>query len=174
MYKTYLILINDYLLTARKDLMFDLFLPFLISLVLGALLLLGVVIVDKNIIINVTTVLGILAGFSVTAVTILTSANSDNINNLKNRMLPFLVDNVSISYFRKHYILISYSVLSCLIVIILNTVAFLVPWSKYFLKETVVIFKAIDLFLILHIFLLNIRNITSLYFIYFDDTNISN
>jgi hypothetical protein len=171
MYKSYLILISDYILTSRSNLIFDIGIPFIISVVLGYFLSFNEIIIDRSTIENVTTVLGILAGFSVTAITILTSANSENIIQLKSRMLNFSVDGKEISYFRKHYILISYSVLICLIVIIVNTISFLIPWSKHFLPFAIVLLKSVNIFLILHVFFINIRNITSLYFIYFDDTN---
>lgn len=171
MYKSYLILINDYLFTLRRNVIFDILLPVFISIILGILLSKNLLHFDNNFIINTTTVLGILAGFNVTAITILTSANNETVRELKDKKTGITFDGIEISFFRKIYILISYSILICLITIILNTIGYLVPWSVFFSKDFIYVLKAIDLFIVLHIMFVNIRNITSLYFIYFEETN---
>lgn len=83
-----------------------------------------------------------------------------------------MVDGLEVSFFRKLYILISYSILICLITIILNTIGYLIKWEYFMNYYKISILKIIDIFLILHIFFVNIRNITSLYFLYFDETNL--
>jgi hypothetical protein len=171
-YKSYLILVSDYLLTLKKNIYFDILFPFILSLLLGILLKYNFITFDKNFIVNATTVLGILAGFSMTAITILTSTDNPTIKELKENKTGIVVDGIEISFFRKIYILIGYSVLICLITIILNTVGYLIYWNKLFDINIIMFLKTIDIFLILHIFFVNIRNITSLYFIYFNETNI--
>lgn len=171
-YKSYLILVSDYILTLKKNIFFDILLPLFLSFVLGILLKYNLITFDKNFIVNATTVLGILAGFSMTAVTILTSTDNPTVKELKEKKTGIVVDGMEISFFRKIYILIGYSVLICLITIILNTVGYLIYWNKIFEINFIIILKTIDMFFILHIFFVNIRNITSLYFIYFNETNI--
>lgn len=173
-YKNYLILISDYLLTLKKNIFFDIFFPLALSLSLSILLKNNLISFDKNFIVNATTVLGILAGFSMTAITILTSTDNPTVKELKQKKTDIVVDGMEISFFRKIYILIGYSVLICLITIILNTIGYLIHWDKIFEINFIIILKTIDIFLILHIFFVNIRNITSLYFIYFNETNINN
>lgn len=172
-YKNYLILISDYLLTLKRNVYFDIVSPFILSLILGVLLTKSLIVFDKNFVVNATTVLGILAGFSMTAITILTSTDNPTVKELKEKKTEIIVDGMEISFFRKIYILIGYSVLICLTTIILNTIGYLVYWNKICEVNMIIFFKTIDIFLILHIFFVNIRNITSLYFIYFNETNIS-
>lgn len=172
MYKSYLVLINDYLFTLKKNVYFDIFLPFILSTILGFFLINNLLNFDKNFVVNLTTVLGILAGFNVTAITILTSTNNRTVEELKEKKTGIFVDGFEVSFFRKLYILISYSILICLITIILNTVGYLIKWEYFINKNKISILKIIDIFLILHIFFVNIRNITSLYFLYFNETNL--
>jgi hypothetical protein len=172
MYKSYLILVNDYLLTLKRNIFFDIAIPALTSIILGFLLSKNLLHFDNNFIINTTTVLGILAGFNVTAITILTSTSNETVEKLKEKKTGINFDGIEISFFRKIYILISYSILVCLITIIINTIGYLVPWSIFFTQKTIVILKSIDIYIVLHIMFVNIRNITSLYFLYFDQTNI--
>ena len=172
MYKSYLILINDYLFTLKKNVIFDFIFPFVITIILAILLDNDLLRFDSNFIINTITVLGILAGFSVTAITILTSTNNETVVKLKEKKTGIIVDGFEVSFFRKLYILISYSILICLIVIILNTIGYLIHWSYFFIHKTIVVLKSVDIFLVLHIFFVNIRNITSLYFLYFNETNL--
>lgn len=173
MYKSYLILINDYFFSLKKNIRFDVFTPLVISIFLGFLLFYNKINLDKSFISNILSVLGILAGFSITAITILTSTSNNSIDELKRRLTGITIDGIEISIFRRLYIIISYSVLMCLLTVILNTIGYLIPWSEVCSKLLVCILKAFDLFIILHIFFLNIRNITSLYFIFFNETNIS-
>jgi hypothetical protein len=172
MYKSYLVLINDYLLTLKNNVIFDFIVPFILTIILSILLSHNLLHFDSNFIINTTTVLGILAGFNVTAITILTSTNNKTVEKLKSQKTGIVFDGIDISFFRKIYILISYSILICLMTIILNTFGYLVMWSHFFKDWFIVILKSFDLFLILHIMFVNIRNITSLYFFYFDETNV--
>jgi len=172
MYKSYLVLINDYLFTLKKNVYFDIFFPFILSIILGFFLTNNLLNFDKNFVVNLTTVLGILAGFNVTAITILTSTNNETVEKLKEKKTGIMVDGLEVSFFRKLYILISYSILICLITIILNTIGYLIKWEYFISKNKISILKIIDIFLILHIFFVNIRNITSLYFLYFNETNL--
>jgi len=172
MYKNYLILINDYIYTLKKDVWFDIVAPFLISCFIGICLYNNIALVDKSFLTNILSVLGILAGFSITSITILTSTTNNSIIELKRRLTGIVIDGVAISIFRKLYILISYSVLICLFAIILNTIGYLIPVTKLFIKSIVCILKALDVFVVLHIFFVNIRNISSLYFLFFNETNL--
>jgi hypothetical protein len=134
MYKSYLVLINDYCYTLKKNVWFDIITPLIISSILGVFLYQQILNLDKSFISNILSVLGILAGFSITAITILTSTTNDSILELKKRLTGIVIDNVEISIFRRLYILISYSVLVCLLTIIANTIGYLIPISLFFTK----------------------------------------
>lgn len=170
MYKSFFILINDYFLSVRKNVIFDIILPFIIACISGFLLSHDFLYLDQTFLSNVLSVLGIIAGFSVTAITMLTTSDSDNIMRLKSKKTNIVIDGLEINVFRRFYILISYSVLISFIAILINTIGYLVPWSKIISNGWVIVLKSLNLWLILHIFFINIRNITSLYFVYFVET----
>lgn len=171
MYKSFLILINDYILTVRKNAIFDIIIPLLLAIVCGYLISQGLLNIDKSFLSNILSVLGIIAGFSVTAVALLSTTDSVNVNRLKEKKTGITVDGLEISVFRRFYILISYSVLISFIAILINTISYLIPWSKLISFNWIIILKALNLWMIFHIFFINIRNITSLYFVYFQETN---
>lgn len=171
MYKSFLILINDYFLTVRKSAIFDILIPLLLALICGYLISKKLLYIDKSFLSNILSVLGIIAGFSVTAVALISTTDSTNVNRLKDKKTDITVDGLEISVFRRFYILISYSVLISFIAILINIIGYLVPWSRLISPYWITVFKALNLWLIFHIFFINIRNITSLYFVYFQETN---
>lgn len=171
MYKSFLVLINDYILTVRKNAIFDILIPFILSIACGYLISKELLNIDKSFLSNILSVLGIIAGFSVTAVALLSTSDSSNINRLKEKKIDITVDGLEISVFRRFYILISYSVLISFIAILINIIGYLFPWSRLISYNWIVVLKALNLWLIFHIFFINIRNITSLYFVYFQETN---
>lgn len=171
MYKSYLVLINDYVLSLKKGIWFDIVSPLIIAIILTSLSYYDCLKMDKTFISNTLKLLGVLAGFSMTSIAILTSAKNKSIDKLKAKLTDTIVDGEEISLFRQLYILISYSVLICLITITINMLSYLIPWHKLFDKTFISILKGSNMFLILHILFLNIRNITSLYFFFFDETN---
>lgn len=171
MYKSFLILINDYILTVRKNAIFDIVIPLLLAIICGCLISKELLNIDKSFLSNILSVLGIIAGFSVTAVALLSTTDSTNVNRLKEKKTGITVDGLEISVFRRFFILISYSVLISFITILINIIGYLIPWSRLISFNWIIILKALNLWLIFHIFFINIRNITSLYFVYFQETN---
>lgn len=171
MYKSYLILINDYFLSLKEHVFFDIIFPTILATLAGVLLHYELLYLDKTFVTNILTVLGIIAGFSVTAIAVLTSTDNPTVKELKSKLTGIVIDGLEISAFRRFYILISYSVLISFCAILINTIGYLVPWHKINKPELIVILKAVNLWLIFHIFFINIRNVSSLYFIYFKETN---
>lgn len=171
MYKSFLVLINDYILTIKKNVIFDIVIPFILSIACWYLISKELLNIEKSFLSNILSVLGIIAGFSVTAVALLSTSDSSNVNRLKEQKTDITVDGLEISVFRRFYILISYSVLISFIAILINIIGYLVPWSRLISYKWIVVLKALNLWLIFHIFFINIRNITSLYFVYFQETN---
>ena len=165
MYKSFLILINDYILTVKKNAFFDIVLPLLLAALCGYLISQDLLNINKSFLSNILSVLGIIAGFSVTAVALLSTTDSTNVDRLKKIKTGITVDGLEISIFRRFYILISYSVLISFIAILLNIMGYLIPWSKFLSMNWIIIFKCLNLWMIFHIFFINIRNITSLYFV---------
>lgn len=171
MYKSFLILLNDYILTVGKNAIFDIATPFVLATICGYLISKELLYIDKSFLSNILSVLGIIAGFSVTAVALLSTTDSENVKLLKEKKTDITVDGLEISVFRRFYILISYSVLISFIAILINIIGYLIPWSSLITLNCIIVFKALNLWMIFHIFFINIRNITSLYFVYFQETN---
>lgn len=172
MFRSYLVLIKDYYLSLKENIYFDIVLPVLIAGTIGFFLWRGDFVFTEDIVNNIVQTLGVLAGFSLTAVSMLTTTDSKTTTKLKQKLTGNIIRDEDISAFRQFYILVSYSILISLIVIVLNSIAIMIDWNRFVGKSLIVnTLKAIDIFLILHIFLVNIRNITYLYFIYYDETN---
>lgn len=171
MYRSFLILINDYILTVRKNVFFDILIPLTLAAICGYLISKDLLNIDKSFLSNILSVLGIIAGFSITSVALLSTTDSINVNRLKEKKTGITVDGMEISVFRRFYILISYSVLISFIAILINIIGYLIPWARLISFNWIIVLKALNLWLIFHIFFINIRNITSLYFVYFQETN---
>ena len=141
------------------------------ALLCGYLISKNLLDINKEFLSNILNVLGIIAGFSITSVSLLATSDNENVKKLKNKKTNITVDGLEISAFRRFYILISYSVFISFVAILMNVIGYLIPWSKIISSNFIIVLKSINLWLIFHIFFLNIRNITSLYFVYFIETN---
>lgn len=170
MYKSFFVLINDYIFSLGKHVTFDVILPIILGSICGVLIWNDLLFLKRDFISNILSVLGIIAGFSVTAIAVLTSTENETINKLKSKDTGITIDGNEVSVFKRFYILISYSVLASFFAILINIIGYLVPWN-IFPESLTIILKTLNLIFIFHIFFLNIRNISSLYFIYFNDTN---
>lgn len=167
MYLEFLLLISDYFRTvSRRVFYFEWVLPFLIGI--GTFLLLAVgattsaTIVFKD---NAINLLGILVGFSITIITILTTGQGQNLDEIKNAKTNIKINNENITLFRLLLINFTYSVIVevgliivCLIYPLLIENININQNLKYFGFSFLV-------FLILHIMLLTMRNLTDFYLI---------
>ena len=115
---------------------------------------------------SILTLLAILIGFSIASVTVLATNSSTNVEELKSTMTERRIGDYKISLFRLIIINFIFALLIeifCLIFNLSYGLLYKTGHLKWFIEE----YYAINVFLLLHIFLLNIRNITNFYFIFF-------
>ena len=167
MYLDFILLVVDYFRTiSRRIFFFEWLIPFLVSIGVFTLLFYGnsvsATIVFKN---NVINLLGILVGFSITIITILTTGQGQNLDRIKNTKPNIKISNNKITLFRLLLINFTYSVI---IEIGLIIVCLIYPLLLGNLEINIClkyIGFSILVFLILHIMLLTIRNLTDFYLI---------
>ena len=167
MYLEFFILISDYLKTITKRIfLFEWILPLILSISIFFLLYygktLGVADAFKN---NSINLLGILVGFSITIITILTTGQSRNLEEIKKTKTKTIINNKPISLYRLLLINFTYSVvIEVFLIIIFLTYPLInqnIEISRLF---KLVVFSTL-VFMIIHILLLTIRNLTDFYLI---------
>lgn len=167
MYLEFILLISDYYRTISKRIfLYEWLLPFIIGIGIFLLLYFGsstsATTVFKD---NAINLLGILVGFSITIITILTTGQGQNLDEIKNKETKIEINKQKITLFRLLLINFTYSVvieigliIICLIYPLLIDNIEIDTNLKYFGFSTLV-------FLILHIMLLTMRNLTDFYLI---------
>ena len=113
MYLEFLLLIADYFRTLSKRVFFfEWLLPFIIGIGIFLLLFFGsttsATIVFKD---NAINLLGILVGFSITIITILTTGQGQNLDEIKNKKTNIKINKENITLFRLLLINFTYSVI---------------------------------------------------------------
>jgi hypothetical protein len=165
LYQEFAIPLKDYINTLKlKELTFDWIIPLIFAI---AFYCSGKEFANiSQFIGNIINLLAILIGFSITSATILLSSNNENIRLIKNNLIDRKIDNKKISLFQLIYITFISAILIEIFVLLFNL-------SIYFCFEIIdisLIHKriliSIDIVFLLSIFLLNIRNITNFYFVF--------
>ena len=167
MFREFLILIYDYFSISKKHLIFDLAIPLLLTIIL-ALFAYRTIVFNNSYLGQIITLLGILAGFNTAVVSILTSTSNHNIDRLKEKFSGNRISGRKISLFQELYVYISYSILISFIVITICIFGYLLPFHKILTTSIFSFFGFTSVFLIVHIMFLNIRNISFLYFTFFE------
>ncbi len=167
MFREFLILIYDYFSISKKYLFFDIALPIIATSIL-AYFAYEIIIFNDSYLGQIITLLGILAGFNTTVISVLTSTSNNNIDQLKEKHSGKRISGKKINLFQELYIYISYSILISFLVISVCIFGYLLPTYKLFSSTIFSIIGFLTVFLILHIMFLNIRNISFLYFTFFN------
>lgn len=167
MYLEFLLLIADYFRTVSKRIFFfEWLFPFLIGVGIFSLLFFGTstsaTIVFKD---NAINLLGILVGFSITIITILTTGQGQNLDEIKNKETKIKINKEKITLFRLLLINFTYSVIIEVGLIIVCLIYPLFVENIGINKNIKYIGFSILVFLILHIMLLTMRNLTDFYLI---------
>ena len=120
MYLEFLLLIADYFRTVSKRIFyFEWLFPFLIGIGIFLLLFFGkstsATAIFKD---NAINLLGILVGFSITIITILTTGQGQNLDDIKNRKTKIKINKKKITLFRLLLINFTYSVIIEVVLII--------------------------------------------------------
>ena len=167
MYLEFFILISDYLKTLTKRIfLFEWILPLILSFIIFFFLYygktVGVADAFKN---NSINLLGILVGFSITIITILTTGQSRNLEEIKKTKTETIINNKPISLYRLLLINFTYSVIiEVFLIIVFLTYPLInknIEISRLF---KLIVFSTL-VFMIIHILLLTIRNLTDFYLI---------
>ena len=168
MFREFLILAFDYYSITKKYILFDILVPFFMSLLI---ICLGndYLIFNDSYLGQIIVLLGILAGFNTTVISILTSTSNENIEKLKNIYPKIIIEigGKKISLFQILYINISYVVLISFIVIIFCILGYLLPIRFLVNNILFLTLSFLITFSIIHILFVNIRNISFLYFSFF-------
>lgn len=167
MYREFLILVYDYFSISKKFLIFDMALPLFATTVL-AVFAFDIIVFNDAYLGQIITLLGILAGFNTTVISVLTSTSNSNIDRLKEKFSGKRISGKKISLFQELYVYISYSILISFFVISVSIFGYLLPTYEILNPIFFSIAGFITVFLILHIMFLNIRNISFLYFTFFE------
>jgi hypothetical protein len=167
MYLEFLLLIADYFRTLSKRVFFfEWLLPFIIGIGIFLLLFFGsttsATIVFKD---NAINLLGILVGFSITIITILTTGQGQNLDGIKNKKTNIKINKENITLFRLLLINFTYSVIVEVGLIIVCLIYPLLIENIKFNQNLKYVGFSILVFLILHIMLLTMRNLSDFYLI---------
>lgn len=167
MYLEFFILIFDYYKTLNKRvLIYEWILPILFGTFIFILLTNGnstsATKIFKD---NSINLLGILAGFSITIITILTTGQSRNLEEIKKKETNFIINKKKISLFRLLLINFTYSViLESFLIIFCLTYPIILENSNFTKNQKYVVFSIL-VTVIIHLLLLTIRNLTDFYLI---------
>ncbi|MCP4054354.1 MAG: hypothetical protein GY739_15100 [Mesoflavibacter sp.] len=167
MYLEFLLLIADYFRTvSRRVFIFEWLIPLFIGIGVFLLLFFGTTtsatIVFKD---NAINLLGILVGFSITIITILTTGQGQNLDEIKNKKTKIKINKEKITLFRLLLINFTYSVIVEVGLIIVCLIYPLLIENIKFSQNLKYAGFSVLVFLIIHIMLLTIRNLTDFYLI---------
>lgn len=166
MYLDFIILFSDYFRTLnRRILLFEWVLPAFLSLCFFCSLRLNNS--EKNLMAyreNIISLFGVLIGFSITIITLLLTANNDNIKILQNNLTKNKLGRRQLSLYEMMIMNFSYSIVMEVFVIVANLFFPALNAHLQFCFTTKLILFSINSLFVLHILLLNVRNISDLYF----------
>jgi hypothetical protein len=166
MFREFLIPVYDYFSISKKYLFFDFGIPFIVS-VLIYVFSSNVVIFNNDILGQQITLLGIIAGFNITALSVLTTADNATIDKLKGKFGENRLNGKKIDLFQELYIFISYSILMSFFIIFFCFIGYIISVKEISTKNFFDFLCYSNLILIFHCIFLNIRNIAFIYFSFF-------
>jgi len=164
----FLLLIGDYFRVIKKrDFLSDWTVPFLLSLLYFYFNINNCKIADtlKSLADHSISLLGVLVGFSIAVITLLITANTENIKLIKGARAGQINQYRPVSLFDLMIITYTYSVVMEIFLIIFNLFlpSLQILEGSYTLYANII--GTIDVLLIMHILFVTIRNITNFYFI---------
>lgn len=163
----FLLLVIDYFRTIKiRDFVLEWILPLLIGIAIyfSNTSNCNVEELFKSVSGNVTSLLGVLIGFSVAVITILVTTNSKNIDEIKAKETEYKISNKKLTLFDLMLINYTYSVVIEVLLTVFNlTAPNLLRLSLS--NNSMNLLNSVDVFLTCHVLLLILRNITNFYFI---------
>lgn len=169
-YLEFLIPLKDYFCSLSfKEFLFEWVIPLIVSIILFYTILpkinLTIILNFNGYLINA---LAILIGFSITTITILSTSSNKNIDHLKEKKSARIIDGRKISLYQLVFINFSFVLFIEFFAIIYNLLFYLI-FSASCLTDYSHILFSINIFIVSHIVLLNIRNIANFYLIHWND-----
>lgn len=166
MYIEFLLLIWDYFRTLQKrNVFFEIIFPLLISLfIFGSIRVNNSSTCFNDYRGNIISLLGVLIGFSITAITLLITSNNDNIDNLKKQESQYSIGRSKLNLFDLLIINFSYLLVSEIFLVICNL---FFPAINSFLEFSFTVklsLFSLNSWFLIHILLVNLRNVCDLYF----------
>ena len=164
MYLEFLLLISDYFKTlTRKIFLYE----WIVPLVFSILLFLFKTQLDTSILKSfkdsAISILGVLLGFSIAVITIITTGSGENLEKIKKIKTEFKIGIHAISLYKLTLINFTYSVVMEILVIVPSIT---LPILSNCINPTIKLFLYILLvFGVIHILLLTLRNLTDFYLI---------
>jgi hypothetical protein len=145
--------------------LFEWLLPLIIgSFILVSLLDLNSYEVVKSFRNESITLLGILAGFSITLITILTTGHSKNLDEIKTIESDIKINGQNISLYQVFLINFTYSVVTEVFLIIFNLIYPFFLYQFEFSKMVKLVVFTLSAMILVHVLLLTIRNMVNFYF----------
>ena len=158
MYREFYFLIEAYIRTlTKKEVVYEIVMPLFVALAFPYIFNITV---NKDIIASIINLMAIILGFVVATITILLTSGDNNLKLSKEFRLDKKVFGKDITLFRQLLILFFYIAFVAMIELIVSILT--IYFGLYGKIST-----AINLFLIFHLILLSIRNLTNLFFIEF-------
>lgn len=166
MYLEFLLLTFDYFKTLnKKKIVYEWILPLLFALISALLFSKLDFEVYSKFKDSSLDILGVLLGFSIAIITILVTGSGKNLEEIKNTFTEIKINGKKISLYDLILINFSYSVImeillivGCLILPIINKIC-------EFSSNIKIVLYSVMVFIVLHILLLTLRNITDFYLI---------
>ena len=166
MYLEYLLLIIDYYRTLTlKVLLFEWGIPIVLTVAILYLNFNCDITAYKVFKDNSINILGVLLGFSIAIITIITTGNGENLENIKKKKTKFKIGNKVLTLYDLILINFTYSVIIEIFIIVCSLIMQLISSVIVFNDSVKMTFYSFFVFLVLHIFLLTIMNFTDFYFI---------
>lgn len=166
MYIEFLLLTFDYFKTLnKKKIVYEWFLPLFfatISAILFSKLDFEVYSKFKD---SSLDILGVLLGFSIAIITILVTGSGKNLEEIKNTSTEIVINSKKISLYELILINFSYSVIMEILLIVGCLVLPIINKICEFSSNIKIVLYSIMVFIVLHILLLTLRNITDFYLI---------
>ena len=159
-YSEFRYVLKDYFLTlTKKEFWFEWIIPLLIGSTCFFALFFKEPIEIPDFNSAFITLLGILVGFSIAMLTVMTTSSNKNVEFIKKMKSGYIIDNIDVSLYRLFLINIGYSIIIEIFLLIFNIVIPIV------LSNHNLYTFSISIFLITHILFVNIRTVTNFYFI---------
>lgn len=159
--------VKDYFLTLdKKEIRYEWILPFFLGAFLFVLIsYIGIDLDYGSFAKYVVGLLAILIGFSITSLTVLSTASGEAIEKLKKKKTKRHIGTQEINAYRLMHVTFTFGLIMEIVVVVLISISYIFVKlvDITVCKNIILSFQA---FLLMHIILLNIRNITNFYLVF--------